>query len=128
MYYLEENIRVLDNTVRTWLKKHVKWIKGTICYINGGDYVDANSGEVVKQLNAVVETYSKKSPYEFYSMYWNGRECTSCHKTTISDISFDEYSTCIIVLTVDSSRRMNLCSVRHSFRKIDSVIRMMTMA
>ena len=106
MYYLEENIRVLDNTVRTWLKKHVKWIKGTICYINGGDYVDANSGEVVKQLNAVVETYSKKSPYEFYSMYWNGRECTSYHKTTISDISFDEYSTCIIVPPGDSSRRM----------------------
>ncbi len=128
MYYLEEDIRVLDNTVRAWLKKHVKLIKGTICYINSGDYVDVNSGEVVKRLYVLVETYSKKSPYEFYSMFWNGRKYTSCKKTTIFDISFDEYSTCIIVLSVDSSRRMNLCSVRHSFRKMDSVIRMMTMA
>lgn len=98
MEKITRSIWARDLKIRAWFKKHVKWIKGVICYINGTSFVDEDSREVCSILYVVVETYAKKNPFEVYAISSSNDDfvSASCHKVTMSDIYMDEEASIIV--------------------------------
>lgn len=87
MKALEEKIDVMDYTFKTWFKKHVKWVKEVVCYINADDCYDEDTFEVYKHVFVIVVTYSKANPFEIHSTLWKKDKIILCQKATISDIN-----------------------------------------